>query len=81
MTKEFFRDARNDLSGPLAGVRVVEATTTAAGPLCSAMLADLGADVIEVETPEGEVSRRLPPALPGTNIGFVHGTATVTSAA
>ncbi len=32
MTKaEFFRDARNDLSGPLAGVRVVEATTTAAG--------------------------------------------------
>ena len=30
MTKaEFFRDARNDLSGPLAGVRVVEATTTA----------------------------------------------------
>ncbi len=75
MTKtEFYRDARNDLSGPLAGVRVVEATTTAAGPLCSAMLADLGADVIKVETPEGEVTRRLPPTLPGTNIGFVHGT-------
>jgi formyl-CoA transferase len=75
MTKaEFFREARNDLSGPLAGVRVVEATTTAAGPICSAMLADLGADVIKVETPEGEVTRRLPPALPGTNIGFVHGT-------
>jgi formyl-CoA transferase len=30
--------------------------------------------VIKVETPEGEVTRRLPPALPGTNIGFVHGT-------
>ncbi|MGA6971927.1 MAG: CoA transferase [Candidatus Binatus sp.] len=75
MTKaEFFLDARNDLTGPLAGVRVVEATTTAAGPICSAMLADLGADVIKVETPEGEVTRRLPPALPGTNIGFVHGT-------
>ena len=62
MTKaEFFRDARNDLSGPLAGVRVVEATTTAAGPICAATLADLGADVIKVETPDGEVSRRLPP--------------------
>ena len=82
MTKaEFFRDARKDLSGPLAGVRVVEATTTAAGPLCSAMLADLGADVIKVETPEGEVTRRLPPTLPGTNIGFVHGTINRTSAA
>jgi formyl-CoA transferase len=75
MTKaEFFRDARNDLSGPLAGIRVVEATTTAAGPLCSAMLADLGADVIKVETPQGDVTRRLPPLLPGTKVSFAHGT-------
>jgi formyl-CoA transferase len=74
MTKaEFFREARNDLSGPLAGVRVVEATTTAAGPLCSAMLADLGADVIKVETPQGDVTRRLPPLLPGTKVSFAHG--------
>ena len=61
MKAEFFRDARNYLSGPLAGVHVVEATTTAAGPLCAGMLADLGAEVIKVETPQGEVSRRLPP--------------------
>jgi formyl-CoA transferase len=75
MTKsEFFRDARNDLSGPLAGVRVVEATTTAAGPICGATLADFGAEVIKVETPEGEVGRRLPPMLPGTKVSFVHGT-------
>jgi formyl-CoA transferase len=71
---EFFRDARNDLSGPLAGVRVVEATTTLAGPSCAAMLADLGADVIKAETPEGDVSRRLPPQLPGTKVSFAHGT-------
>ena len=75
MTKsEFFREARNDLSGPLAGVHVIEATTTLAGPSCAATLADLGADVIKVETPQGDVSRRLPPLLPGTKVSFAHGT-------
>ncbi len=71
---EFYRDARTDLSGPMAGVRVLEATTSAAGPLCAAMLADLGADVIKVEIPQGEVSRGLPPVFPGTKVSFVHGT-------
>jgi crotonobetainyl-CoA:carnitine CoA-transferase CaiB-like acyl-CoA transferase len=63
---EFYREARRDLPGPLAGVRVVEATTTWAGPMCGCLLADFGADVIKVEHPGGEVARRLPPALPGT---------------
>jgi formyl-CoA transferase len=81
MTKgEFFREARNDLSGPLAAVRVLEATTTLAGPSCAATLADLGADVIKVETPEGDVTRRLPPLLPGTKISFAHGQLIVISA-
>ena len=61
---EFFADARHDLPGPLSGVRVVEATTTWAGPMAGCALADFGADVIKVEHPEGEVIRRIPPMIP-----------------
>jgi formyl-CoA transferase len=73
---EFFRDARRDHPGPLAGVRVLEATTTWAGPMCGCLLADLGADVIKVEHPDGEVARRSPPMLPGTEppVSFMHAT-------
>jgi len=71
---EFYARARTDLPGPLAGVRVVEATTTWAGPMCGCVLADLGADVIKVEHPAGEVSRRVPPSLPGTSLSFMHTT-------
>jgi len=71
---QFYREARTDLPGPLAGIRVVEATTTWAGPMCGCVLADLGADVIKVELPGGEVSRHVVPFLPGTNppISFMH---------
>jgi formyl-CoA transferase len=63
----FFASARNDLTGPLAGLRVIEATTTWAGPMAGCVLADFGADVIKVEHPEGEIIRRLPPQIPGTS--------------
>jgi len=63
---EFFSEARNDLTGPLAGIRVVEATTTWAGPMAGCVLADFGADVIKIEHPQGEVIRRLPPFIPDT---------------
>jgi formyl-CoA transferase len=73
---EFFREARRDLKGPLEGIRVLEATTSWAGPMCGCLLADLGADVIKVEALEGEVGRRVPPYVTGDSnrISFLHAT-------
>ena len=63
---EFYAAARTDLPGPLAGVRLIEATTTWAGPMAGCIFADYGADIIKVEHPAGEVIRRLPPLIPET---------------
>ncbi|MGB6105580.1 MAG: CoA transferase [Pusillimonas sp.] len=56
----FWRD-RQELKGALAGVRVVDLSRVLAGPLCTQMLADHGADVIKVEPPFGDESRQLGP--------------------
>ncbi len=46
-------------TGPLAGCRVVELCSTIAGPACTRLLADFGAEVIKVEPPEGDSVRNI----------------------
>jgi crotonobetainyl-CoA:carnitine CoA-transferase CaiB-like acyl-CoA transferase len=55
---------------PLAGVKVVEFCQVLAGPYCGMLLADMGAEVIKIEPPEGDMMRQWPPISDGFSENF-----------
>ncbi len=64
---------RKKVDGPLQGLKVIDLSHIMAGPACTMLLADMGADVIKVEKiPGGEDARRMiPPAIAGESAAFL----------
>src|SRR5262245_66055249 len=60
-----------EAAGPLAGVTVLELCSYLAGPYGCTLLADLGASVIKIESPQGDMLRQFPSSLAGDSRFFL----------
>ena len=58
------------MTGPLAGIRIIEVGHMLAGPYCGLLLADMGAEVIKIEPPEGDIGRKVSPHFIGQHNAY-----------
>src|SRR5580700_8327400 len=62
-----------NLDPPLSGIRVLDLTRVLAGPFCTMLLADLGAEVVKIERPGGDDARQFGPFLPSGESAYFAG--------
>jgi len=67
--------------GAMTGLKVVDLSRVLAGPLCTQMLADHGADVVKIEPPSGDETRGLGPPFDAAGQAAYFGQSTAASAA